>query len=71
MSKPIDVTDTTFKEEVLDSSVPVLVDFWAAWCMPCKMTAPILEEFAKDYDNKVKVVKVMLMKISKWQVNMV
>ena len=51
------VTDATFKEEVLDSHVPVLVDFWAAWCSPCKMIAPIVEELAGEYDGRIKVVK--------------
>ena len=51
------VTDTTFKSEVLESSLPVLVDYWAEWCGPCKMIAPILEDIAKDYTGKLKVAK--------------
>ena len=51
------VTDTTFKSEVLESSLPVLVDYWAEWCGPCKMIAPILEDIAKDYNGKLKVAK--------------
>ncbi|MRR51212.1 MAG: thioredoxin TrxA [Rhodocyclaceae bacterium] len=51
------VTDATFKSEVLESSVPVLVDYWAEWCGPCKMIAPILDEVAKDYAGKLKVAK--------------
>lgn len=51
------LTDTNFKQEVLDSSLPVLVDFWATWCGPCKMIAPIIEEVAKEYAGKIKVGK--------------
>ena len=58
MATPITVTDTSFKEEVLDSNVPVLVDFWAAWCSPCKMIAPIVEALAQEYDGQIKVAKV-------------
>jgi len=56
--KPIEVTDANFKNEVLDSSTPVLVDFWAEWCGPCKMIAPVVEQLAKDFDGKLKVGKV-------------
>jgi thioredoxin 1 len=52
------VTDTNFATEVLESSTPVLVDFWAEWCGPCKMLMPILEEMAPDMASKVKIVKV-------------
>lgn len=51
------VTDATFKTEVLESSIPVLVDYWAEWCGPCKMIAPILDEVAKDYAGKLKIAK--------------
>lgn len=51
------LTDTNFKKEVLDSGLPVLVDFWAVWCGPCKMIAPFLEELAKEYDKKIKIGK--------------
>ena len=53
----IQLTDATFETEVLKSDVPVLVDYWAEWCGPCKMIAPVLEEVAKDYAGKLKVAK--------------
>src|SRR3990167_7800355 len=53
-----EVNDQNFAEEVLNSSSPVLVDFWAPWCGPCRMVSPVVEEIAKDYDGKLKVVKV-------------
>ena len=58
MPHPVIVTDTSFKQEVLESDVPVLVDFWASWCTPCKMVAPIVEELAGEYEGRVKVAKV-------------
>ncbi len=53
-----DVTDATFEDEVLNSDRPVVVDFWAAWCAPCKLLAPELERLAEKYDGAVRVVKV-------------
>lgn len=54
----ITFNDQNFKEEVLDSKSPVLVDFWAPWCVPCQMVGPIIEEIAKEYEGKIKVGKI-------------
>ncbi len=58
MAKPRDVSDDNFEQEVLKSTKPVLVDFWAPWCGPCRMVAPIVEELATEYDGKIEFVKV-------------
>lgn len=57
MATPLEVTDATFENEVLKSDVPVLVDFWAEWCGPCKRLAPMVDELAGEYDGRLKVVK--------------
>jgi len=57
-SNLLTLTEDSFSQEVLDASVPVLVDFWAEWCGPCKMIAPVIEELAGDYDGRVKFGKV-------------
>lgn len=58
MSAPVDVTQDTFKSEVIESELPVLVDFSAEWCQPCQRLAPVLDEIAAEYDGKLKVVKI-------------
>lgn len=57
MSATPQVSDASFKEDVLDSELPVLVDFWAPWCGPCRMVAPVVDEISQQYEGKVKVVK--------------
>jgi thioredoxin 1 len=58
MSKPVHITDAEFEEKVLGSQIPVIVDFWAPWCGPCKMIAPVLEQIAGQYGDKLLVAKV-------------
>ena len=57
MAKPIEVNDSTFETEVIKANQPVLVDFWAVWCGPCRMVAPIVEELAGEYAGQLKVAK--------------
>jgi len=57
-TKPIHITDAEFEEKVLNADLPVLVDFWAPWCGPCRMIAPLLDNIAEDYAGRVLIVKV-------------
>lgn len=57
MGNIVHLTDANFKQEVLDSKLPVLIDFWAAWCAPCRIIAPIVEEVSREFDGKLKVCK--------------
>jgi thioredoxin 1 len=66
MNEPINVTDDAFEKAVLKSDVPVLVDFWAPWCGPCKMVEPILNKFASEYAGKLLVTRVNTDENSKW-----
>lgn len=58
MNKPVSVTDSDFDQRVLEADKPVVVDFWATWCKPCVMVAPILDELAEEYNERINFVKV-------------
>lgn len=66
ITEPIHVTDQAFEKTVLESSLPVIVDFWAPWCGPCKMVAPVLDKIAKEYAGKLLVAKVNTDEHSEW-----
>ncbi len=57
MGDLLQVTDDTFEEEIVKSDLPAVVDFWAAWCGPCRMVGPVVEELAKEYEGRIKVAK--------------
>lgn len=57
MAQPIHLSDASFEQEVIKSDLPVLIDFWAAWCGPCRMIAPVIDELANDYSSQAKICK--------------
>ena len=66
MSEPIHITDTQFEQTVINASAPVIVDFWAPWCNPCKMIAPTLDKLAKEYDGKLVIAKINTDENQEW-----
>lgn len=57
MSKPIHITDDSFEQDVLKSDIPVLIDFWATWCAPCRLLAPVIDQLAVEFEGKIKISK--------------